>query len=133
MGGNSACCHWNISTPRLFIKRETMSLIHTSILVLAFISYGTYIFLSYSKSARNYKYFYLIALIFPIISNLLWLWGIRMINDTQKIFLFGLSFHLIIALCSLGVPIIFYKVRFTKTKWIGISLITLGFFIIHEV
>lgn len=109
-----------------------MNLKILGILVSIFVTYSVYTYLGYNESLRNSRYFILMGLTLALTSNLLWLLGLRIINNSQSIFWFSLAFDVIVTTCSLYVPIVLSKVKFNSITWLGVALVVLGLFIIKN-
>ncbi|HRO67970.1 MAG TPA: hypothetical protein PL182_10435 [Pseudobdellovibrionaceae bacterium] len=102
------------------------------ILCTIFVTYSCYTYIGYSETLRNSKYFLVLGLSISLISNLLWLWGVRLLNQSQGIFWYGISFDVIVTACSLYVPIVLSKVKFNSLTWLGVGLVLSGLFVIKN-
>lgn len=102
------------------------------ICVSAFISYGTYNYISYSEFFRSHRLFFVMGLALALVSNLLWLYGVKVLNQREHIFWLGISFDVIVTATSILIPVLFFGLRFNKLTWVGIAFILLGLIIIKE-
>lgn len=99
---------------------------------LALISYGSYNYISYHPAIRSHQYFYLFGLSLALFSNLLWLYGVRYLNNKDHIFWLGISFDIIVTATSIIIPILFFDLKFNRFVWLGIVLLLIGLLIIKQ-
>ena len=99
---------------------------------MALLSYSSYNYISYQEVIRQHKFFYLFGLSLAIVSNLLWLYGVKSLNNKVHIFWLGITFDVIVTATSILIPVIFFDLRFNKVIWLGIGLILIGLFVIKE-
>ncbi|MBX3040165.1 MAG: hypothetical protein KF789_05575 [Bdellovibrionaceae bacterium] len=109
-----------------------MNLKILSILGAIFVTYSCYTYLGYSETLRNSKYFFAIGLSISLLSNLMWLLGVRLLNQSQGIFWYGIAFDFIVTTCSLYIPIVLSKVKFNSLTWLGVGLVISGLFVIKN-
>jgi drug/metabolite transporter (DMT)-like permease len=104
----------------------------TAILFAIFVTYSLYTYLGYSETLRGSRYFMLMGLSLALISNLLWLLGVKLLNSSQPIFWFALGFDVVVTVCSVYVPLLMSKVRFNAYTWLGVGLIITGLLVVKN-
>jgi hypothetical protein len=104
----------------------------TAILFAIFVTYSLYTYLGYNESLRGSRYFMLMGLSLALVSNLLWLLGVKLLNSSQPIFWFALGFDIVVTVCSLYIPILMSKVRFNGYTWLGVAFIITGLLVIKN-
>lgn len=98
----------------------------------AFLSYGSYSYISYNSSIRSHQYFYFYGLSLALLSNLLWLYGVKVLNNRDQIFWLGISFDFIVTFTSIAIPIFFFDLKLNRLTWIGVGFLIVGIFIIKQ-
>lgn len=109
-----------------------MTLKICAILFAIFLTYSLYTYLGYDEALRGSRYFMLMGLSLALVSNLLWLLGVRILNSSQPIFWFALGFDVVVTVCSIYIPVLMVKVRLNNFTWLGVAFIITGLLIIKN-
>jgi len=96
------------------------------------ISYSLYIYISYDPYIRSSNLFYITGISVAIISNLIWLFGVKVLDDNKSIFWLGIIFDGATAVASITIPILFFGLGFPPGTWVGIALVVIGISLLQD-
>jgi multidrug transporter EmrE-like cation transporter len=94
--------------------------------VLGFIIYSLGAFLSYTNSLKHLTYYQLLGILLGVAANFLWFSIAKQTMDRSLILRYGFYWYSIIVLSFVAIPYIFFDIRLTLIKTIGIITIATG-------
>ena len=99
-------------------------------LFIASLVCAIYTFLIYAEWFKNLSFFYIAITVLGIGMTIPWGIIVKYVPTKESLFLFSISWDVMVTLVSIIIPICFYGVKFSFTNWIGIGLILAGVFTI---
>lgn len=103
---------------------ELLSLFLATILFLL----GCY--LSYLSEYRQTTWFVWVGVFLGILTNFLWFYTIKCIDDKQKIYIFSLTWDAIMVFIYYGLPLIIFGVKLDKYSLLGLILLVTGIIVL---
>ena len=103
-------------------------MIPLSSLIFATLVCAVYTFLIYANWFKNLSFFYLAVVVLGIGMSIPWGIIVRYTSTKESLFLYSISWDVMVTIVSLVIPIYFYGVKFSFNNWIGIGLILAGIF-----
>ena len=83
-------------------------------------------FAQYSDKIRNSNYYLLTALVFSVVSNILWVSLARKLSDQKEIFKYGFYWDTSTYIPIILIPLFFFGMRQSPLAWCGVGLIIIG-------
>lgn len=83
-------------------------------------------FASYYDALKQSKYYFPLGILAAIIANFIWLSIAKSETNSSALVIKGVLWDLMLTLCYVAVPILFFKTQFTVNQIIGILLMLVG-------
>jgi multidrug transporter EmrE-like cation transporter len=87
-----------------------------------------YTFLNYAIWFKNWNLFYVAVVILGAGMSIPWAFIVKYTLTKESLFLYSISWDVMVTVISLVIPILLYGVKFSFANWIGIGLIVAGIF-----
>ena len=96
------------------------------ILLLVMVVYSTSLYISYTDSIRESKYFFLISLCCSLCIGTLWATGTRVCQTTERIFFFSLCWEFAAIMTDYIIPLVFFGLNANKYVILGSLIVATG-------
>lgn len=96
------------------------------ILLLVVAVYSTSLMFSYTESIRESKYYCLMSLCCSLCIGMLWVYGVRAMQTTERIFFFSLCWEFAVILTDYLIPLAFYGLNVNKYVVMGSLVVAAG-------
>jgi multidrug transporter EmrE-like cation transporter len=94
--------------------------------LIGFVLYTALSFASYHSGFKTTKYYYLLVTILAIFCNLIWFQIAKQEPSSSVLMIKGLFWDVMLMMCYLIVPILFFSARFSVFQGVGLILVLSG-------
>lgn len=94
--------------------------------ILGFILYTALAFSSYHNGFKTHKMYYVVVTILAVLCNLIWFQIAKQEPSSSILMIKGLFWDVMLMLCYLIVPILFFSARFSTLQGLGLILVLSG-------
>lgn len=95
-------------------------------LICCALIYGVSACCSYCEALRRSPWFVVITLALGAVSSALWCLMVRSLNDSARIYVFGLCWDTVMCAVFYLAPLVFFGVRLERTSVAGLCLMVAG-------
>lgn len=95
-------------------------------LIICFLLYGAFAYVSFSPMLRLSPFFYVYGLSCALAGNALWLYLAKKTLDTTKLLFYGMIWDATILASFIIVPFLFFDAALTAKEWVSFLLILAG-------